>query len=118
MGTFSVPVGVGDLAGNRFVDVEALVDTGSTYLYLPASLLDQLGVTRRRSWRFELPDGQVVERDLGVAQVRLNGETMPAPVVFGEEAAQPLLGAVTLQLFRLAVDPVRERLVPVPALLK
>ena len=39
-------------------------------------------------------------------------------VVFGPEAAQALLGATTLQLFNLAADPTRERLVHVRALLK
>ncbi len=118
MGTFSITVGVGDTAGRRFEDVDALVDTGSTYLYLAASLLDRLGVERRKTWRFELPDGQIVERDLGIVQVRLNGEVLPVLAVFGEEGAAPLLGAFTLEAFRLAVDPVGRRLVPVPALLK
>ena len=34
-------------------------------------------------------------------------------VVFGDEDAEPLLGAVTLEEFGLGVDPVRRRLVPV-----
>ena len=39
------------------------------------------------------------------------------PVVFAEEGSEPLLGAVTLEMFLLGVDPVRQRLVPVRALL-
>jgi len=31
MGTFNVAIQIGDLAGQHFVDVQALVDTGSTY---------------------------------------------------------------------------------------
>ncbi len=34
-----------------------------------------------------------------------------------DEDSQPLLGAVTLEIFRLGVDPVSQRLIPVPGLL-
>jgi hypothetical protein len=39
-------------------------------------------------------------------------------VIFGPEGAAPLLGATTLDLFNLVVDPVGRRLMPVPGLLK
>ena len=44
MGTFTVPIQIGDLAGQNFADFDALVDTGSTYTVLPKESLDQLGV--------------------------------------------------------------------------
>ena len=34
-------------------------------------------------------------------------------VVFGDDGAEPLLGAVTMEEFGLGVDPVRRRLAPV-----
>ena len=49
--------------------------------------------------------------------MRLEGEEFIVPVVFGPEATQPLLGAVTLEIFRLGIDPVRQRLIPVDGLL-
>ena len=45
MGTFSVTIQVGDLAGQNFVDQEALVDTGSSDTVLPRDLLEGLGIT-------------------------------------------------------------------------
>ncbi len=39
-------------------------------------------------------------------------------MIFGPEGTTPLLGATTLQTFHLGVDPVEQRLVPVPGLLK
>lgn len=39
-------------------------------------------------------------------------------MVFGPVGATPLLGATTIQLFNLAVDTTKERLVTVPTLLK
>ncbi len=118
MGTFKVTLQVGDPQGRRFTPVDALVDTGATYATLPASLLRGLGVTPHERAPFELADGRIVERDVGRTWVRIDGQSDLVPVVFGDEGAEPLLGAVTLEVFRLAVDPVRQRLVSVPGLLK
>ena len=40
MGTFRIPVEIGDQAGVRFDTVEALVDTGATYTWIPRDVLD------------------------------------------------------------------------------
>ena len=37
MGTFSVEIEIGDAAGERWETVEALVDTGASYTWLPRS---------------------------------------------------------------------------------
>ena len=55
-----------------------------------------------------------MERDLGRAWVRFEGREQYALVVFGDH---PLLGAVTLEEFLLAPDPVAGRLIPVPGLM-
>ena len=109
--------GIGDPQGQRYEYVEALVDSGSTYNILPASMLRRLGVQVQRSGTFSLADGRSVQRDLGQTWVRLNGEAHITPVIFGNDDTQPLLGAVTLEIFLLAIDPVQMRLVPVNGLM-
>ena len=118
MGTFTVPLQVGDTARQRLVEVEALVDTGATHTMLPRGVLVTLGVEATERVAFELADERVVEYGVGEARIRLDGRERTTLVVFGEEGATPLLGATTLELFNLAVDPVRRVLVPVPGLLK
>ena len=118
MGTFTVSIQVGDLAGQDFVDIEALVDTGSTYTVLPQDVLDQLGIEQEGQRSFELGDHRVVEYPIGYARVRLDGDQTIVLVVFGPEGIDPLLGATALEHLSLAVDPIHQRLVPVPALLK
>ncbi len=118
MGTFSVTIQVGDLAGQNFVDQEALVDTGSTYTVLPRETLDQLGIEQEGQRSFELADDRIVEYPIGYARVRFNGDQTIVLVVFGPEGIAPLLGATTLEHLSLAVDPIHQRLVPVNALLK
>ena len=65
MGTFAVPIEVGDILGERFVGVEAVVDTGSTYTCLPGGVLSGLGVTVSERRPFELADDRVWNMTLG-----------------------------------------------------
>ena len=117
MGTFSVTLEIGDPAASHFEPIEALVDTGSTYTVLPTSMLERLGVQPHRRSTFELADGNRMECDLGQTYIRLNDIEQMTLVVFGQEVTDPILGAVTLEEFLLAPDPIRQRLVPVDGLM-
>ena len=117
MGTFTVTVEIGDPQGQHFEEVEALVDTGATYTALPATLLRRLGVSPRSERVFILADGRRIQRSLGETSMRLHGEQYTVPVIFSEDDAASLLGAVALETFGLMVDPLNERLIPVDGLL-
>ena len=117
MGTFTVPLQVGDLSGQRFIDVEALVDTGASDTVLPASTLAGLGIEPVARRTFRLADERTVDYQIGQARVRLHGEDFIVLVVFAPEGTTPLLGATTLETFGLGVDPIGHRLIPVPGLL-
>ena len=118
MGTFTVPLQVGDLARQRVIEVQALVGTGATYTVLPGSLVAELGIEPEETRRFELADDRVVEYPTGQARLGLDGRELIAVVVFVPQDAAPLIGATTLELFGLGVNPVSQQLVPVNALLK
>ena len=115
MGTFAVALGVGDPQGRRYEEVEAMVDSGAAYTVLPASILESLGVEPHDTRGFVLADGHRVERGFGQTWMRLGGKQSVSPVVFWDEGSLPLLGAVTLEIFGLCIDPVNGRLVPVDA---
>ena len=117
MGTFHITLAVGDPPGESYVPVEALVDTGATYTMLPASMLKNLGVVPHDRAEFELADGNVAEMNIGRTWVRIDGRSEIVPIIFGEEGTTTLLGAVTLEIFRLGVDLVRQELIPVRGLL-
>ena len=108
---------VGDQSGGRFETVDALVDTGATYTVLPSSILQRLGVVPHRRTTFELADGRRMELEMGRTWVRLDGQQEQTLVVFGNDVADAILGAVTLEEFLLSVDPVHQRLQRVDALL-
>ena len=117
MGTFRVAIELGDPTGTRWVELEALVDTGATYTGVPANILEELGVARHVLASFVLADGREVQREIGHAWVRVGERSAITLVVFAEPGAPVLLGAHALEGLRLAADPVGRRLVPVPALL-
>jgi clan AA aspartic protease len=116
VGTFYVTIDIGDPHGDCFQPLEVLVDTDSSYTWVPRSLLEQLGVVARESWEFETADGRFIEREVAQMWVRYNGNAHITFVVFGDEGSTPLLGAYTLEGFRLAADPINRRLVPVRGL--
>ena len=114
MGLFNVALEVGNADGTRFETVRALVDTGATFTIVPAKVLRALGVSRDKRGAFELADGSLRNFDIGETRIRVNGGETNSPVVFGEGGMQPILGAVTLEILGLAVDPARKRLIEVP----
>ena len=118
MGTITVLLQIGASSGGQSVDVEALVDTGASHTMLPGGLLRGLGIEVIESVSFKLADERMVEYQVGEARLRLDGRERTTLIVFGPEDAAPLLGAISLELFNLGVDPVGQSLVPVPDLLK
>lgn len=117
MSTFRHPIAIGSPDGSRFEEVEALVDTGSSYTWVARSLLDRLGAQATIQQRFQTADGRIILRDVAELPVRLDGDTRITMVVFGDEGTVPLMGAHTLEGFGLAPDPLGHRLIPVPGLL-
>ena len=117
MGTFNVQIEVGDPGGQNYETVEAMVDSGATFTFIPRSLLERLGVRRHDSMTFEIADGTEMDRDFGLTWIKLDGKQTISPVIFGDDGAAPLLGAVTLEILNLGIDPVNSRLIPVSPLM-
>ncbi len=111
MGTFRYPVELGNPSATEFEPVNPLVDTGSTYSFMPASLLERLGVEPLREMTFIMADERRIERALGQTWIRTAGRQAVTVVVFGDEDATPLLGAHALEGMGLGVDPVNRRLI-------
>jgi len=95
-----------------------LVDTAAELSWIPADVLESLGVSRDKRLRFRQANGTVLERWTGIAIVHAGGTFTGDDVVFGEPADLVLLGARSLEGLNLRVDPIMKRLVdagPAPA---
>jgi len=113
MGETRVKVGVVNLtdAHLKAVEVECLVDTGATLTVIPRDILTQAKITPVGKIELHLADGRGISRDYGNAYLFLDGETIPARVVFGEKNDPALLGLTALETANLTVDPVARKLV-------
>ena len=117
-GTFSITIEIGGLEGQRFEELEALVDTGATTTVVPASIMRGLGITSTSRQTFEYASGAQVELDMAQAIIKVEGRETITWVIFGEEAGGALLGAYTLEGVFLGVDSYNRRLIPVRGVLK
>jgi predicted aspartyl protease len=120
MGTFRVDVEIENPAhpGVRRGVAGVLVDTGAELSWVPAEVLEALGVARNNRWRFRQADGTVLERWTGSVLVRVLGKHAADEVVFGEPGDLVLLGSRTLEGLNYRVEPVTRQLVdagPAPA---
>ena len=118
MGTFRVSMQLAGVRGERFEVMEALVDTGASYSWIPRDVLEGLGAQPDEERVFVLADGREVRYPMAWVQVKLGDRIQPTLAVFGDTGTEPILGAFTLEGFGLGVDPVNRRLIPVPGLLK
>ena len=112
MGHVHVRTEIANVDGTRSTEIEAMVDTGATYTFLPGAMLRELGVEPTRTSEFQLASGETVQYARGEAVVRINGFAQTTPVIFGDDAAAPLIGVFTLKQLELAVDPVANALIP------
>ena len=120
VGTFRIDIEIENPArlGERRLVPTVLVDTGAELSWIPAPILDSLGIPRLKIWRFRQADGTVLERAAGPALVYAGGTLTSDEVVFGEPGDMVLLGARSLEGLNLRVDPFRKILVdagPAPA---
>jgi predicted aspartyl protease len=114
MGIFRTEIGVAALhRPDRMAMLDAvMVDTGSEYSWLPASLLSELGVIPVRIDAFETADRRVLERPVGFAHISAGGRVGASAVVFANAGDMILLGAHGLEALNLRIDLGRKELVP------
>lgn len=113
MGTFRVDVELENPArpGERRTLQSVLVDTGAELSWVPAEVLESLGIERYDKWRFRQADGTILERWTGAAFIHVAGKRTSDDVVFGEPGDLVLLGSRTLEGLNFRIEPVTKRLV-------
>ena len=120
VGTFRVDVEIENPArpGERRKLRSVLVDTGAELSWVPAEVLEFLGIEQYNKAHFRQADGTILERWVGGAFVHVAGKRTIDDVVFGETGDLVLLGARTLEGLNFRIEPVTKKLVdagPAPA---
>lgn len=90
-----------------------MVDTGSEFTWIAASVLESIGVKpEKRDLRIAMANGQIVTRHVGFAVLYVDKALTTDEVVFAQSGDMQLLGARALEGLNLRVDPRAKRLVP------
>jgi clan AA aspartic protease len=101
----------------KVAEVNFLIDSGAIYSLVPGKILDLLDIEPYKEMSFSLADGTTLKRKVCSAYFEFDGEGGPAPVVYGEEGDEPLLGATTLESLGLVLNPFTRTLHPMRMLM-
>lgn len=101
----------------KAIKVDFLIDSGAVYSLVPGKQLKSLGIDPYKTLDFTLADGSIVTRKVGDAYFEFRGQGGAAPVIFGQDGDQPLLGATTLESLGLALNPFKRELYPMHLIL-
>jgi clan AA aspartic protease len=101
----------------KSVEIDFLVDSGAVYSLVPGNILDEMGIDTYRTIDFTLADGSKITRRVTSGYFEYRGEGGPAPVIYGEEGDEPLLGVTTLESLGLVLNPFSRELHPMRMLM-
>ena len=94
-----------------------LVDTGAFDSLVPRPHLEAIGLAPKGRREYALADGRKIELDITTADIEFHGEVVVGTIVYGEDDTEPLLGVTALESGGFEVDPRRQELKRLPAVL-
>ncbi len=112
MGVFTKRVLFADLQRHATVEVDAVIDTGSSLCVVPEPVAILLGLQRIGLSDFILADGRMTTFPVAGLRVELEGKIGFITAAIGPEEAQPIIGASALEALGLGVEPGTEKLIP------
>jgi len=100
---------IGNVDGKKVVEVDALVDTGATLTVVPRRLAEELGLRATGKATVATASG-VVELEKTRIWVELEGKGEVVPALVSDVSYLVLIGATTLEVLGLQVDPISGKL--------
>ena len=114
MGTFYVDCKVENYKDPKRAAVvpKLLVDCGSESTWIPADILQRIGISRvKKDISIQMANGQIITRSVGYAVLRVEKFETIDEVVFAQQGDLALLGSRALEGMNVHVDARRKRLV-------
>lgn len=106
--------GLIDASEVRAVELEAMVDTGATYVCLPQQDIEALGLPFHQTVDLRTANGTVRRRIFKGAEVELLGRTFHMEVMENDKETPPLVGYLLLEALDLVVDPKSQQVIANP----
>jgi len=97
-------------SNGRYVELEAIVDTGATFTKIPESVASELGLQVKYETEVELGDKRIVRRGLALGEVEIENVRRPVLIAIGKEEERAVIGYTTLELLGFKVNPVTGKL--------
>jgi predicted aspartyl protease len=94
----------------RSLDVQALVDTGATYVSLTTSDIRRLGLRTVRQRRVTTATGKTIQQIFSAVRVTAEGRDCPIEVAEVPDGNPALLGQIALELMDFWIDMSGRRL--------
>ena len=99
----------------RTVELDAVADTGATYLCLPPEVIEKLGLLYARTRIVTTANGEVERRIYQGAVITIKDRYEQMSVMMNDEKTPPLIGYLVLEALDFVVDPKAQKIIPNPA---
>lgn len=117
MGHTNAKIRLYDVSRLNYRQIELLVDTWSTYTWVPRSLLEAFAIKPSTARNFRTIDGRTLKREIGEVLMEFDNERATRIVAFAEASDAQVLGVDTLEGLGLEVDPITKELRKAEAML-
>ncbi len=113
----TVKAGEGLISNNqiRTLEVDAMVDTGVTYVCIGKKDIELLGLPFHNVVSIKTANGKASRRTFKGAEVELKGRTFVMEVMENEGDTPALIGYLLLEALDFVVDPKTQSVIPNPA---
>lgn len=98
----------------RTVQLDAIVDTGATYMCVGKKDIEKLGLPFHKIVTIKTANGDAKRRLFRGAEIELNGRSFVMEVLENDEKTPPLIGYLLLEALDFVVDPKKQKVMPNP----
>lgn len=99
----------------RTIEVDAIVDTGATYVCISRENIKQLGLPCHSNVDIMTANGRASRRIFRGALIELRGRSFVMDVMENDDDTPALIGYLLLEALDFVVDPKTQKVIPNPA---
>jgi len=89
----------------RYVELEAIVDTSATFTKIPESVASELGLQVKYETEVELGDKRIVRRGLALGEVEIENVRRPVLIAIGKEGERAVISLYNIRTTRFQSKP-------------
>lgn len=99
----------------RAVEIDAVVDTGATYVCISREEIKRLGLPYHNTISIKTANGRAKRRIFKGAEIELKERSFVMEVMENDDDTPALIGYLLLEALDLIVDPKSQQVIPNPA---